>query len=376
LQPRPYSGQEIELIYAEINKNGIYKGVYKAVSLLLQKKGFQRTPEAIRKFFSRNHGLNRNNLSEAEELGRPIHALVENNLDEHLQKIRSMRDSNLSVMTEKFIKIGNPTDKARIKIACVGDLHIPLENHLLLDKLIKEEADADILVLNGDIFEHYIVSRWKKDKSIPLRLEYEIALEWIKKLSAVFPKIILVYGNHEYRLASYFSTHVDPAVHFATSPDMLKRLADGYDFDKYNDFVKIHDFPNVHYEPGTLNWYTKIGKCLFVHPRDAISKTLGTAEKAMNHFISRGEDFQCLVMGHTHRQSSAVLNKKLLLESGCCCVPLDYESDGKLNSMNQVFGYTLVYMDQEGNVDYDKTHNVFYGTGSPIKTSDPLEHIN
>ena len=369
----PYSAKEIKIIYDCIEKKGIYNGVYKDISNALAKKKFVRTPEAIRSFLSRNHKVNRNNLKKGEEYQRPTNALIENNISDHITKIRSLRDTGLKVITEKFIHCGNPVKKADIKIVSTGDWHIPFENYKVLKHMIKYHSDADILVVNGDIFEHYLVSQWKKDKSIPLRLEYEIALEWIMKLHKIFKKIVLVYGNHEYRLRSYISSNLDPAVHFATSPDLLKRLADGYDFDEYGDFVKVHDFDNVFYEPGLLNWYTKIGQCLFVHPRSYVKQLLGTAEQAMEHFIKRGEDFQCLVLAHTHRQSSSIVNGKLLLESGCACVPLDYLSDGKLNSLNQTFGYSVIYLDELGNVDFNTSHNFYWGTGHPVKTSDPLE---
>lgn len=369
----PYSSKEIEIIYNCIEKDGIYNGVYENISKILKKKGFNRTPKGVKSFLSRNHGVNKNNLKKDEEYQRPTSSLVEVNISEHIDRIRDIRDRNLKVITEKFIRVGNPAKDAKFKIVSTGDWHIPFENYRVIEHLIKNHSDADILVINGDIFEHYLVSQWKKDKSIPLRLEYEIALEWIMKLRKIFKKIVLVYGNHEYRLRSYISSNLDPAVHFATSPDLLKRLSDGYDFDEYGDFVKMHDFDNVYYEPGMLNWYTKIGKCLFVHPRSYVKDLLGTAAQAMKHFIKRGEDFQCLVMAHTHRQASSIVDGRLLLESGCACVPLDYLNDGKLNNLNQTFGYSIIYMDNDGNVDFNTSDNFFWGTGHPIKTSDPLE---
>ena len=66
---------------------------------------------------------------------------------------------------------------------------------------------------------------------------------------------------------------------------------------------------------------------------------------------------------------------KLIIEQGCCCVPMDYEVSGKSKLTQQSFGYAVIYMDKNGNVDFNTSDTTYYGTGSPIKTEDALRFL-
>jgi predicted phosphodiesterase len=70
---------------------------------------------------------------------------------------------------------------------------------------------------------------------------------------------------------------------------------------------------------------------------------------------------------NTHKMGTLVWRDKLLIEQGCCCVPLDYQSDGKMKYLPQAFGYAVVYMDEYGNVDFENTRTIYRGTGYPTK---------
>jgi hypothetical protein len=54
---------------------------------------------------------------------------------------------------------------------------------------------------------------------------------------------------------------------------------------------------------------------------------------------------------------------------------MEYEAQGHMNMDSQIFGYAVVYMDSEGNVDFEKTKSIYIGTGSPVKTDDPFRLI-
>jgi predicted phosphodiesterase len=366
---KPWSNAEHQIVFDGYKQDKTYKEIQD----LLNQNGFDRSAEAIRKFIARNtqeqpqasaYGVQDTYLS--DKLADKYHKSVE--------ELMSFRDSLFKTTTEKFMKIGNPVDPTW-KILTISDMHLPFVNKHVIEHALENHSDARTLVINGDIFDGYLVSKWPKDKQILLQWEYRIAVKWIEFFAGIFPNVVLVAGNHDQRSLKYFSSHVDPMVNFLTSPDMLGRLSRGYDFDEDGNFEKIHNFSNVHYDGGLTNWYTLLGKTLFVHPLKGFSTQLGkTSDKFAKHFLDR-EDFQCMVMAHTHQQFRGFRKQRLLLEQGCCCIPMEYEVAGHGMYDSQVFGYATVEMDNEGNVDFDRSRTHYVGTGSPVKTDDPLRFV-
>jgi len=349
--------------------------LYKEISEKLEESGYYKSPECIRAFL-KSHKDDFEEKNRRYKLEQDIKELelsqskpedIQAKFQDTIDKISALKETLMQVTTEKFSKVGKTVGKKLVKVLSLSDLHIPFENEDVLTHAIENHGDADILVLNGDIFEMYAVSKWPKSKEILVKWEYKIALEWLKVFSRTFKEVHLVSGNHEHRLQSYFSHNILPVVDFLVSDDILSRLAKGYDFNQYGEFTKVHTFKNVRYTPGILNWYTQIGKCIFAHPRSFSSIPMRTVINAANSFLDR-EDYQAMIIGHSHRMGKLIWRNRLLIEQGCCCVPLDYESDGKLKMLPQAFGYAVVYMDEYGNVDFDKTNPVYIGTGHPVKT--------
>jgi len=386
----PWTQEEIDIIL----KMREEQQMYEEIAVALKAKGYNRSSEGVRKYYRRN--LVDLTPEEKPDIKEDLEALstlageyVAKELKFKIKKkkkpkkdpekfilaiedIRAIRDQLVDITTERFIKVGRPV-KATKKVLTISDMHCPFENPDVIKHALKNHSDADVLVLNGDIIEHYVVSAWPKEKSILLKWEYKIALEWLKLFASIFPKVVLTEGNHEHRLCRYFSANVDPAVSFLVSPDMLTHLSQGHDFDKMTgSLVPTHDFSNVFYDPGPLSFYTVVGKTIFAHPWSFSSKRATTALRAMDYFSDR-EDFECVVIAHTHKMSSLIHRHKLVIEQGCTCVPMDYESGGRMTMLPQSFGYAVIYMDEEGHVDFDKSGPVYYGTGSPVKMEDALE---
>lgn len=287
---------------------------------------------------------------------------IKNAIDE----IVELKKKLITLSIDKYTKVGKPVGKEVIKILSLSDLHAPFDNPDVIIDAIENHGDADVLVLNGDILEQYAVSRWGKSKTILLEWEYKVAIEWMKLFSEIFEEVHLVRGNHDDRLSKYLSNAVDPMVGFMMNNDVLTKLADGQDFNSKGKLEKIHDFDNVYYSGGLLGWYTKIGKCIFAHPSGSSGIPMRTVISAATSLMT-SEDFQALIIGHTHKMGKIIWRDKLLIEQGCCCVPLDYQSDGTMKYLPQAFGYAVVYMDELGNVDFDKTNTVYCGTGYPTK---------
>jgi predicted phosphodiesterase len=358
---KAWTSQEEQTVLELINQHMMYKDISSALLEL----GFERSPEAIRSFLRRYKNKGVTEVTEETY----DYTEEEDNFSRAIREIHELKEKIIDIHSSRFKRVGRPTKPTNHKVLCISDLHIPFDNNETIAHALKNHGDADTLVVNGDIFELYAVSQWPKYKNIVLKWEYQVAIEWMKLFSKMFKKVYLTSGNHEQRLRSYFSSNIDPMVSFLVSDDMLSRLAKGYDFDEDGSFIETHNFKNVHYQSGLLSWYTKIGQCLFVHPR-SFSKVAGkTATNSADSFLGR-ETFQAIVVGHTHKICKIIYRDKLLIEQGCCCVPMDYESDGKMRYLPQAFGYAVVYLDEDGNVDFDKSNPVYLGTGFPTKNTE------
>jgi len=284
-----------------------------------------------------------------------------------VKQVKDLKKKLMTLTEKKYTRVGKPLGEERIKILSLSDLHVPFENTETIIHALENHGDADILVINGDFLEQYAISRWGKSQTLLLEWEYKIAIEWMKLFTEMFEEVHLVRGNHDDRLKKYLNDSVDPMVNFMIEDDILVKIAEGYDFNDEGRLEQKYDFSNVYYKPGLLGWITKIGKCIFAHPTGSSGVPMRTVIQAATSFMTN-ENFQALVIGHTHKMGKLVWRDKLLIEQGCCCVPLDYQSDGKMKYLPQAFGYAVVYMDELGNVDFDKTNAVYRGTGYPTKS--------
>jgi predicted phosphodiesterase len=343
--------------------------LYKEISAELIALGWDRSPEAVRKMLGRNPVqtasedieekilINQTKRTVSKEALLPL-----SEFDAVLLQIQEKKQHLLQASNKRFEKLGNP-DKANLKILSLSDFHIPFENSDVINHALKNHGDADILVINGDLFDMYSVSKWPKNKSVLLEHEYRLVFDYIKMFSERFKEVHITKGNHDARLQSYFSSHIDPAISFITHPDAIERISLGYNVGPSGHLDKVCDFNNVFYSSGPYSWYTKIGDVIFAHPSNGGKAPMRTGVGVAEYFNER-EDFSTVVVGHSHRMGCVFWRNKLVIEQGCCCLPQDYEADAKMQYGMQTFGYATIYMNSEGRVDFDKSRPVYYGTGS------------
>lgn len=358
---KPWSKKEKDITLSLIEENRMYRDISKA----LRARGFSRSAEAVRKFVKR--------VEKSSDIYIPpdkSNHFVDVNLEpahsDALLMIEDKREDLFNIVTERYHKIGNPDGKLH-KVVSISDMHIPWVNDNVISDMINKHSDAEVLVINGDFVDQFSVSRWPKNKGILLRHEYEIGIEYLKQFSKIFKKVILTKGNHDDRLESYFANNLDPGVSFMVHPDMLERMSKGYSFNKHGSLEKMYTFNNVHYSGGLSAWYAKVGNCIFVHPKGGSKIPMRTCVNAANYLLEK-EDFDAIVCGHTHKMGQLIWKGKLLIEQGCCCVPMDYEADAKMKYSQQAFGYAVIYMNNKGQVDFNKSKPVYYGTATAVDT--------
>ena len=247
------------------------------------------------------------------------------------------------------------------RILCISDMHIPFNRDI--KEFFKYKGKVDTLVLNGDIIDNYSMSSFTKMYRLSLVEELiqarELLIELIEEIKP--KKVTVVTGNHEIRLGKKIADKIGSDL-----LDLMPRDALAFLFDTgFNYYDRIKKCKTV-YTPideevdcevnYVGNFWTKEGKTIFVHPQAFRGTTLGTVGKAYDYFTAIGEDFQSIIMAHTHKLGMYVMNDKYLYEQGTCANlnHMDYQ-DLKLPKSSQVNGYMYIIQDKEGNLIYDKT---------------------
>lgn len=337
----------------------------------------KRTPKAVqgiwRRFKNNSKAYSKPQVKATVKTLDKLSKLLKTDIDstpsvykEALEDMSNMRERAVTEHNKVNIKIGNPINP-NVKVVSISDLHIPFFNEYVIQKVLDEAPDTDILVVNGDFLEAYSVSSWPKNKTIMLRHEYEMGMKLLREFARVFPKVILTKGNHENRLTRYFSQNISNNVSFLVSSDLLDKMAKGYDFNDSGELEQMYNLDNVFYNKGPLSWQVQVGKCIFAHPTSYSKISMKTACNVAQTMAGKGIDFEALVIAHTHQQGSCIRDNRLIIEQGCACIPMEYEADAKATYTGASFGYAVIYMDNDGHVDFDKSRTVYCGTGAIVE---------
>jgi predicted phosphodiesterase len=286
--------------------------------------------------------------------------------DKRWEEIKKMNEEHKMLTEKNSIGLNiNP----EVKILCLSDIHFPFALEDEIKTALEKHADADIVVFNGDILDGYIYSTFAKAKRIAALKEYIAAFELVKYCSENFPKVAIVSGNHDIRPARHLQrAGFEKEESQVLRPDLLARIANGERLNEEADLVEKLDFHNVYYQKYD-SWYIRIGKTLFCHPSGYRGGPGGTAQKLYEYFIKRmgSDEFDSIVVGHTHKIYKGIFCNKLLIEQGAMCDRMPYQHKCNLRFLHAMNGYTVIYQDKNGNTDFNKSHVVYLGSVLPPK---------
>lgn len=231
---------------------------------------------------------------------------------------------------KKHYKLANK----RQKIGVINDVHIPYHDKLRTDlalEYLKAEA-VDVIVLNGDIFDFYQISRWSKNPSkAMLSEEIKMGLIMLENLRNYFPdtKIIFKEGNHEERLTAYIS---GPASGLF-----------GLEVLNLSNLLKLKDF-NIDFVHGKQ--YIEIGDMFIMHGHevDLYPKGINSAHSMMRKTNAS------VLFGHVHKTDNwfePTIDGRTLhchAVGSLCDLTPDYARTNKWNH-----GFAIVNVDGKGN---------------------------
>ena len=247
------------------------------------------------------------------------------------------------------------------KILALSDFHFPFA----LPKEVFHEYrnDVDYLVLNGDLLDMQGISKFPRAYRVsPMEELIGCRQYLIDLIEYIHPSTVIINkGNHEERVGSYLIKNLDSDIKDLmpdTALDLL--VCDGFrHYDKrsrtrifYEPISEMFDDINITY---TGDWWCKIGKTIFAHPLTYTSGMLKTTEKAVNYFLRNANDFDSVVLAHTHKLGMYKDGPIVMYEQGTCSKisNLCY-ADGKLCSPQQM-GFIFVCQDTDGKLIFEQT---------------------
>ncbi|MNJ90412.1 3',5'-cyclic adenosine monophosphate phosphodiesterase CpdA [compost metagenome] len=237
-------------------------------------------------------------------------------------------------------------DGKQKKILSISDLHAPFINFEAVEKALLAHGDADILVLNGDVFDGHALSDFDKLIDFDIEVEFEQVFLFLDVATKLFKKIIWNGGNHDF---SRFIRTVSKKFGAGMKSYVLKRLNPiEYIAEKYDNITIVP------------NQFFQIGECVFTHPDGYSSALMSTAlgqEKSIRanaENILPNPKFTCVVQGHTHDLGEYYINGCKVMEQGCMTHVMDYRFD-KPASRRWVLGYAVIQVNNDGSIDFNNT---------------------
>lgn len=248
-------------------------------------------------------------------------------------------------------------DGVATTILSISDLHVPFQLHI--STFSEYVNKIDILQINGDVVDCQALSKFPKQYRIsPMEEMIQARQYLIDIIEYINPKKVIVnYGNHDKRFASYFAKNLDTDI-LELLPDTSLELilVDGFKhYDKrtkskiqYDPLYNVFENVEIEYID---DWKCKIGKTWFVHPLAYKQGTLATCEQAMNYLHrTEREVFDTVVMAHTHAVGDTKKGFIRLFEQGACCdvTKMNY-MDGRL-SAPQKMGFAIICQNKDGDL--------------------------
>ncbi len=234
----------------------------------------------------------------------------------------------------------------------VSDIHAPFHDEARFDKMIADTSGkVDICILAGDGPDYHNYSKYMKyGQHFSVREEHKAFLLILKKLSAAYPEVIMMPGNHDERTRKKFAQLL-PA-------DLYQSLLDFHGPDAF-DFAELQtkQFENIVIPAVPTDGFAEYrfvyqcGDIVIGHPElysRIPNKSVGgfidwIYKKAIPVGLVKAP-VSAAVMGHTHMAGKTWNDYQVIgIENGCMCLTPDYDAGPKLAGAPRPLtrGYTL-----------------------------------
>lgn len=261
------------------------------------------------------------------------------------------------------IQAPKPRACATRRIVIASDFHAPFQDNEAVASLIAREAKiSDRLIIGGDFTDSYAYSRFVKYERITAEAEWAACDALLAQLSAAFPEVICLSGNHDARLERHLRAQLSPDVMFA-----VEQLTGGV-LDPFQAIAKR--YKNVRFQGHQagrhgIGWFAQFGDLIVSHA-EKFSRVPGSALRSIDEWFSDQDTtlglkpWRVLIQEHTHQLGMfAWKSNRLLVEGGCLCSTHGYQLQPRISGRPQRHGYVRLEQSQDGTTDINSVRLVW-----------------
>lgn len=236
----------------------------------------------------------------------------------------------------------------------IVELHIPYTKyHYALEMMrdTRKRRGKKLLIYAGDSMNLDMFSAFYKrsaDRSKP-SVEWELLIEVLRKSEEIYDRIIFMQTNHDNRI---FKIVMNTFSSKEMSDEVINQMK------TYKDVFNEHGLKKMVTVRGAI---FQVGDIIISHfennsivpgvvPRDVIKYLVPRIEKEWN----------VVYQAHTHAQSKIVNDRKIAIETGALCPPLDYWRSGRMKGKGKMtsLGYAVCDM-KNGIADPNNSNFIF-----------------
>lgn len=266
--------------------------------------------------------------------------------------------------TERENTYPKKRDKKTRKFVLVSDIQTPFQRDDVIIDICKHEADADVLIISGDLTDSYSLSNYTKTRNIPFREEWGVAVSIVEKFSTIFPEVWILKGNHdirlEKRLQELLSVDMLDAIKTITGGVIcpINTLAN-----KFKNVKLIgHNIDNIN----SIDWIHQFGDAIVMHA-EKYSVMPGAVMRKISEWLADFEiafnistDYRVIFQSHTHAYLFMPYRAdQILIETGCACNIMPYQTTAKIGARPQRVCY-ITFEQTDGVTDINSIRTRFY----------------
>jgi len=233
------------------------------------------------------------------------------------------------------------------QLVIASDFHAPFHDAWAVGELIRREGGKHkTLIINGDLQDFYSISRFTKYENVSIESELAAVDALLGQLSAAFPEVVLVAGNHdtarfEKQLRSLLPLEIVHVVEFLTGGNMscLRVIAKRYPNVRFADTVV-----GRHH----LGWFWQQGDLITAHA-EKYSKVPGSALRGIDEWFTDQHDtlglqpWRVCIQAHTHQLGMFPWKSdRVLVEGGAMCQTHGYQLQARIAGRPQRIGYVTL----------------------------------
>ena len=252
-----------------------------------------------------------------------------------------------------------PQTKDGERWVIIADPHNPFCDQEALAKIIKEEKDANGVIVAGDTLDFYSLSRFVKEMEVPLEEEISEGTAFVQVLAENFPKVYVISDNHSKRALKYFSDRIPPEFMFLVNYNILEMVC--------ANLPNVELVKNEHIlrsgEIAYTSHFLQLGDAIIGHAETS-SKIDMRAVKNFEDWLLDWREFlglnpwRVIMQSHTHK--AGIIYSRggytMRMELGCLVKAegIAYALRGDTKYSPPTLGYSLL-VQENGRTDFKET---------------------